>query len=115
MNSFPKLFIPGPTHVPEDVMQSLTSPQIGHRTPEFSELMSTIVEGIQKVLYTKNKILLTSNPATALWEMGILNSVSKGINQNKHVTPIIRLMVTKLGTSCLIIDMKYASLIYNVK
>ena len=28
MKPFPKLFIPGPTHVPKDVMQSLTSPQI---------------------------------------------------------------------------------------
>ena len=79
MKNFPKLFIPGPTHVPKDVMQSLTSPQIGHRTPEFSELMSTIVEGVQKVLYTNNHIYLTSNTATGLWEMGTKNSVQKGI------------------------------------
>ena len=66
---YPKLFIPGPTHVSQDVLQAMAHPQIGHRTPE----------GIQEVLYTDNKILLTSNPATALWEMGIVNSVSKGI------------------------------------
>mgnify|MGYP004345984439 CR=1 FL=1 len=53
MESYPKLFIPGPTHVPDYVMQSIISPQIGHRTPEFSELMSTVIQGIQKVLYTK--------------------------------------------------------------
>ena len=79
MSSFPKLFIPGPTHVPENVMQSMTSPQIGHRTPEFSELMSIIVSGIQKVLYTKNHIYLASHSGTGLWEMGIQNSVKKGI------------------------------------
>ena len=39
MNSFPKLFIPGPTFVPDDVMKSMNTPQIGHRTPEFSELI----------------------------------------------------------------------------
>ena len=76
---YPKLFIPGPTHVSEDVLEVMSHPQIGHRTPEISDLIKEIIEGIQKVLYTKNKILLTSNPATALWEMGILNSVSKGI------------------------------------
>ena len=75
----PKLFIPGPTHVPDDVLQSMTQSQIGHRTPEISILIKEIKDGIQKVLYTQNKILLTSNPATALWEMGIVNSVSKGV------------------------------------
>ena len=79
MKTFPKLFIPGPTFVPTHVMESLNTPQIGHRTPEFSELMSTIVEGIQKVLYTKNHVYLASHPATGLWEMGIRNSVKKGI------------------------------------
>jgi len=74
-----KLFIPGPTHVPDDVMQSLTCPQIGHRTSEFSNLMSTVIEGIQEVLYTKNHIYLASNTATGLWEMGVKNSVRKGI------------------------------------
>ena len=76
---YPKLFIPGPTHVPEDVLSAMAHPQIGHRTPEVSLLIESIVKGIKKVLYTNNRILLTSNPATALWEMGILNSTSKGI------------------------------------
>jgi len=76
---YPKLFIPGPTHVPKDVLNSMAHPQIGHRTPEVSVLINSIIKGIQNVLYTKNRILLTSNPATALWEMGIINSTSKGI------------------------------------
>ena len=79
MESYPKLFIPGPTYVPEHVMQSLTNPQIGHRTPEFSKLMSTVIKGIQKVLYTNNHVYLASHSATGLWEMGIQNSVKKGI------------------------------------
>tara|TARA_Y100000588_G_scaffold391050_1_gene498490 strand:+ start:780 stop:1850 length:1071 start_codon:yes stop_codon:yes gene_type:complete len=79
LENYPKLFIPGPTHVPKDVMQSLTSPQIGHRTPEFSDLMSIIVEGVQKVLYTNNHIYLVSNPATGIWEMAVRNTVKKGI------------------------------------
>ena len=76
---YPKLFIPGPTHVSDDVLQAMATPQIGHRTPEVSVLIQEIIEGIQKVLYTQNRILLTSNPATALWEMGLVNSVSKGV------------------------------------
>ena len=79
MKVFPKLFIPGPTFVPDDVMDSLSTPQIGHRTPEFSDLMELVVKGIQDVLYTDNHVYLASHPATGLWEMGIRNSVQKGI------------------------------------
>ena len=56
---YPKLFIPGPTHVSEDVLEAMAHPQIGHRTPEISDLIKEIRKGIQKVLYRKNKILLT--------------------------------------------------------
>lgn len=79
MNLYPKLFIPGPTHVPESVMKALSTPQIGHRTEEISELIEFIVRGVQKVLYTKNNIYLVSHAATGLWEMGLRNSVNKGV------------------------------------
>ena len=79
MDKTPKLFIPGPTYVPNHVMQGMTNPQIGHRAPEFSELMSSIVRGIQDVLYTKKNIFLVSHSATGLWEMGIRNSVKKSV------------------------------------
>ena len=75
----PKLFIPGPTQVTEDILKAMAKSQIGHRTDEMSILIKEIIKGIQNLLYTNNKILLTSNPATLLWEMGLVNSVSKGV------------------------------------
>jgi aspartate aminotransferase-like enzyme len=33
---YKKLFIPGPTHVTEDVLQKMATPMIGHRTKEAS-------------------------------------------------------------------------------
>jgi len=79
MKQFPKLFIPGPTFVPDDVLLKMSNPQIGHRTEEMSILISDIVSGIQKLLYTKNHIYLTSHPATGLWELGVKNSTKKKI------------------------------------
>ena len=75
----PKLFIPGPTHVSADIMDVFSTDQIGHRTPEISELIAFIVRGIQKLLYTENHIYLVSHAATGLWEMGTKNSIKKGI------------------------------------
>ena len=79
MPKSPKLFIPGPTHVSDEILESFSTPQIGHRTPEISELISYIVKGIQKVLYTSNHIYLVSHPATGLWEMAIRNSVKNKV------------------------------------
>jgi len=79
MMDFPKLFIPGPTYVPDHVMKSLSTKQIGHRTPEFSTLMTSIVKGVQELLYTDNKIFLASHSATGLWEMSIRNSIRNSI------------------------------------
>ena len=79
MSKFPKLFIPGPTHVSDEILDSFKTPQIGHRTPEVSELISGVVDGIQNILYTKNNIYLVSHPATGLWEMAIRNSVKNKV------------------------------------
>ena len=79
MNEFPKLFIPGPTHVSDDVLEILSTPQIGPRPPEISTLISTIKEGLAKVLYTNNHIHLISHAATGLWEMGLTNSTKRGV------------------------------------
>ncbi len=79
MNKFPKLFIPGPTHVSNEILQILSTPQIGHRTPEISELICELKKGLREVLYTDNHIYLISHAATGLWEMGLTNSVQKGV------------------------------------
>ena len=79
MSDFPKLFIPGPTHVSNDVLEALSTPQIGHRTPEISDLINYLTVGIQELLYTKNDIYLVSHAATGLWEIGTKNSVQKGV------------------------------------
>ena len=68
MNSPLKLFIPGPTHVSDDILEALSTPQIGHRTPEISTLINNIVPRIQNLLYTKNHIYLVSHAATGLWK-----------------------------------------------
>ena len=74
--SFPKLFIPGPTHVSDDVLEAFSTYQVGHRTPEFSDLCETVIKGIQKVLYTENRVFLASHAATGLWELGLRNAVT---------------------------------------
>ena len=79
MEDFPKLFIPGPTHVSDEILHVLSTKQIGHRTPEISILIKNIVNGVKELLYTNNDIFLVSHAATGLWEMGTKNSVNEGV------------------------------------
>jgi len=79
MSKFPKLFIPGPTHVSDNILEILSTPQIGHRTPEISNLISYLKKNLQEILYTENHIHLISHAATGLWEMGLINSVQKAV------------------------------------
>ncbi len=108
MDSYPKLFIPGPTHVPKSIMKVLSTPQIGHRTDEISVLIESITSRVKKVLYTDNNIYLTSNPATALWEMGLRNSVQKGALH--AVNGAFSSKWTKVSEAC---GYRYKSIDYN--
>lgn len=74
---FPKLFIPGPTQVAEETLQAMMQPQVGHRTPEFSELFAEVTSGLEKVLCA-SKVFQFSNPATGVWEAAVRNTVKKG-------------------------------------
>jgi len=73
----PKLFIPGPTHVDENILQALSEYPIGHRSDTFSELYEEVVEGIKKVLFTKNRVYLGTCSATGLMEAAVRNTVKK--------------------------------------
>ena len=109
MSNFPKLFIPGPTHVSDEILDVLSYPQIGHRTPEISKLIDYIVDNIQKVLYTQNHIYLVSHAATGLWEMGTKNSTEKGVLHcvNGAFSSKWALSSQKLGFSTKIIDYEW--------
>ena len=58
-NNFPKLFIPGPTHVSKEILEEFSTDQIGHRTPEISTLIDYIVDGVKEILYTNNQIFFS--------------------------------------------------------
>lgn len=62
------LFIPGPVEVREDVLQKMATPMIGHRTKDASSLQRGISEKMQKLMYTKNTILLSTSSGSGLME-----------------------------------------------
>lgn len=70
-----KLFIPGPTEVLPEVLAEMSRPMIGHRFPEFSDLVASIIPSVQKMLYTQNMIFLSTSSGTGLMEAAVRNCV----------------------------------------
>ena len=79
-----KLFIPGPVEVGREVLDAMSTPQIGHRTPEFKELFGSLRPGLQKLLYTVNDALISTSTGSGFWEAAIRccvrNSVLHAVN-----------------------------------
>ncbi len=72
------LMIPGPTPVPERVLQALGQHPIGHRTPEFQDIVNKTTELLKWLHQTKQDVLTITGSGTAAMEAGIINTLSKG-------------------------------------
>ena len=72
-----KLFTPGPTEVREEILQTLSTPQIYHRSKEFSELYAELQPKLQKLLYTEKPVFIFPSSSTGVMEAAVINGVKK--------------------------------------
>ena len=72
------MFTPGPTMVPAEVLLEEAQPLIHHRTPEFSEILVEVMEGMQKLFGTKQEVYSIAGSGTAAMEAAIANTCSPG-------------------------------------
>ncbi len=71
----PRLFIPGPVKVNEDVLQQLARPTLGHRAKEYAQLHGETIDMLKKILFTSQNVFLSTSSASGLWEAAIRNCV----------------------------------------
>jgi aspartate aminotransferase-like enzyme len=77
--------LPGPTNVPNRVMRAMLAPIINHRSDDFVELYTDVVEKTQKVFETQNDIVALSASGTGAVEAGVINLVKK---DDKIIIPV---------------------------
>lgn len=70
-----RLFIPGPTEVRVENLHALATPQVGHRSPEFSDLYRRVIPKLQRLLSTEEQVFLFTCSSTGVWEAAIRNCV----------------------------------------
>jgi len=68
---YKKLFIPGPTHVREEILQAQAAPMIGHRAKEYSDLQMEVTPKLQQLLYTQQRVYLFAASSTGVMEGAI--------------------------------------------
>jgi len=66
-----KLFIPGPIEVHPDILKAMSTPMIGHRSSEYSELQKRVTGKIQKLAYTSNPVIFSASSGSGLMEGAI--------------------------------------------
>jgi aspartate aminotransferase-like enzyme len=76
---YKKLFIPGPTHVRDEVLQAQAARMIGHRAPEYAELQAAVTPKLQKLLYTEQRVYLFAASSTGVMEGAIRQASNKKI------------------------------------
>ena len=74
---YKKLFIPGPTHVREEILKAQTVPMIGHRAKEYSDLQAAVTPKLQQMLYTNQRVYLFASSSTGVMEGSIRQSSLK--------------------------------------
>lgn len=86
--------LPGPTNVPNRVMNAMLAPMINHRSDDFRILYKAIVEKTQKVFQTSNDIVLLTTSGTGAVEASVVNLIRKG---DKAVIPVNGEFSTRLA------------------
>jgi aspartate aminotransferase-like enzyme len=72
------LRIPGPTPLPDEVLDAQSGPMIDHRGTEFAEMLRAISSGIGRLIGTSGDVLLLTGSGTGAMEAAVVNTLSPG-------------------------------------
>ena len=74
----PKLFTPGPTAVPAEILETQARPLIHHRTQEFKDAHLASIQGLQYILRTENPVVILTASGSGAMEATVLNLTKPG-------------------------------------
>jgi aspartate aminotransferase-like enzyme len=76
---YKKLFIPGPTHVRDEILQAQTAPMIGHRAKEYSDLQAAVTPKLQTLLYTQQRVYLFASSSSGVMEGSVRQASTRRV------------------------------------
>ena len=95
------LQLPGPSNVPDRILNAMSYPTIDHRGPEFAELAIECFNGIKTIFKTKNPVIIFPASGTGAWEAALVNTLNEGDHvlmvETGHFASLWNKMAIKLG------------------
>jgi aspartate aminotransferase-like enzyme len=73
-----KLMIPGPVELTPEVLKETGRPVMGHRTPDFDEILTQCWEDLKHVYQTKNDVVLITASGTAAMDAAVASTIEEG-------------------------------------
>lgn len=74
-----RFFVPGPTEVRPHVLEAMTRPMIGHRTPEMQELIAEIQPPLRDMFQTKRPVYVVAASGTGMMEAAVRNAARRRV------------------------------------
>jgi len=72
------LQIPGPTPVPERVLNAMSRQMLDHRGPTFCEFGQKLFADVKTIFKTQNPVIIYPSSGTGAWEAAFVNTLSPG-------------------------------------
>jgi aspartate aminotransferase-like enzyme len=79
MTDIAKYFVPGPTWVRPELLQEMTRPMVGHRSPEFRELFRRINIDLKQLFGTKQTTFVVTASGTGVMQAALENCVARRV------------------------------------
>ena len=76
---YKKLFIPGPTHVRDEILHAQAAPMIGHRAKEYADLQAEVTPKLQELLYTQHRVYLYTSSSSGLMEGSVRQASTRRV------------------------------------
>ena len=74
-----RFFLPGPAHVETEILESLTAPVRGHRSPGFKALYVSLGPRLERVFRTANDVLIATSSATLVMESALISAPGEAV------------------------------------
>ena len=78
-SEFGRFFLPGPTEVRREVLETMLGPMMGHRTAEAEALMERIQPGLQHTFRTARPVYVAASSGTGMMEMAMRNAAKERV------------------------------------
>jgi alanine-glyoxylate transaminase/serine-glyoxylate transaminase/serine-pyruvate transaminase len=95
------LQIPGPTPVPERILNAMSRQMLDHRGPAFGEFGLKLLADIKSIFKTTNPVIIFPSSGTGAWEAAFVNTLSPGdhvlIVETGQFAVLWRAMAERLG------------------